>query len=155
MGQNGANATALQAALGLGAQQGNNLTAGLQALQNLSAQEQAARSGNAGLAIDKSNTAKGQQATAANEKYASDTTYGATALQALASLFWPGSSGGNNTIAPKPKDDDTKPGDDPVKSGDPKKSVIKEGAQKTVNGKAYVYNAGRWVLLGPVKASTK
>ena len=86
----GANASAVQAALGLGVNQSNNLNAGLRALQMIAEEQRAAMSQNAGLAIDKSNAAKGQQATAANEKYASDATFASTALQALASLFWPG-----------------------------------------------------------------
>ena len=92
-----ANATALQAALGLGMQQDNNLNAGLQNLQNLAAEEQAARSANGATAIDKANAAKGQQSTLAAEKYASDATYASTGLQALASLFWPGYDGSKSS----------------------------------------------------------
>ena len=82
--QGAANASALQALLGLGQKNAEANTAALQNLQNLSSEERASMAENAALAIDKSNTALGQAGNLSNEKFASDLTYDSTATAALA-----------------------------------------------------------------------
>lgn len=68
-----ANATALQALLGLGQQNNALVTEGLRDIQNIADERAAQMAQNAVESISQSNAAKGQQATAANEKYAADT----------------------------------------------------------------------------------
>lgn len=88
---NGANrgatgATMLQALLGLGQQNTGLVTEGLQNIQGVAGERAAALAQNAVTAIDQSNAARGQQATAANEKYTADQTRSAEALAALSAL---------------------------------------------------------------------
>ena len=79
-------ATALQAMLGLGQQNSALVTEGLQNIQGIAGERAAALAQNAVDAISQANSAKGQQATAANEKYNADTTRSAEALASLGAL---------------------------------------------------------------------
>ena len=79
-------ATALQAMLGLGQQNSAMVTEGLQNIQGIAGERAAALAQNAVDAISQANAAKGQQATAANEKYNADTTRSAEAIATLGSL---------------------------------------------------------------------
>lgn len=79
-------ATALQAMLGLGQQNSALVTEGLQKIQGVAGERAAALAQNAVDAISQANSAKGQQATAANEKYNADSTRSAEALSALGAL---------------------------------------------------------------------
>lgn len=81
-----AGANAVQALLGLGQQNNQLVTQGLQNMQNVVAEKAAAMAQNASDAIDKSNAARGQQAGAANEKYSADQGYRAEAAKAVGSL---------------------------------------------------------------------
>lgn len=81
-----AGANAVQALLGLGQQNNQLVTQGLQNIQNVAGERAAAIAQNAADAIDKSNAARGQQAGAANEKYSADQGYRAQAATALGSL---------------------------------------------------------------------
>lgn len=81
-----AGANAVQALLGLGQQNNQLVTQGLQNIQNVAGEKAAAMAQNAADAIDKSNAARGQQAGAANEKYSADQGYRAQAATALGSL---------------------------------------------------------------------
>lgn len=79
-------AAAIQALLGLGQQNTDLVTEGLQSIQGVAGERAAALAQNAVSAIEQSNSAKGQQATAANEKYTADQTRSAEALAALGAL---------------------------------------------------------------------
>ena len=81
-----ANATALQALLGLGSTNKDSVTEALQTIQQIAGEKQAAMAQNASNAIDISNTAKNLQGTIANEKYNADLTVVAEALAALGAL---------------------------------------------------------------------
>ena len=81
-----ANATALQALLGLGATNKDSITEALQGIQKISGEKQAAMAQNASNAIDISNAAKNMQGTIANEKYNAELTVVAEALAALGAL---------------------------------------------------------------------
>ena len=81
-----AGATALQAILGLGQQNTGLVTEGMQNIQKVAGERTAALKQNAVDAISQSNSARAQQASAANEKYSADTTRSAEALSALGAL---------------------------------------------------------------------
>lgn len=81
-----ANATALQAILGLGQQNNALVTEGLQGVQGVAGKRSSALAGNAATALEQSNAARGQQATAANEKYTADQTRSAEALSSAGAL---------------------------------------------------------------------
>lgn len=81
-----AGANAIQALLGLGQQNANTTTEGLQNIQGVAGERAAALAQNAVDSISQSNSAKGQQATAANEKYTADQTRAAEALAAYGAL---------------------------------------------------------------------
>ena len=81
-----ANAAAIQALLGLGQQNTQLATEGLQNIQGIAGERAAALAQNAATAIDKSNSARGQQATAATEQYTADQTRSSEALAALSAL---------------------------------------------------------------------
>lgn len=88
---NGANrgatgAAMIQALLGLGQQNTGLVTEGLQNIQGIAGERAAALAQNAVTAIEQANAAKGQQATAASEKYTADQTRSAEALAALSAL---------------------------------------------------------------------
>lgn len=80
------NASAIQALLGLGQQNTDLTTQGLQSIQNVAGERAAALAQNAVTAIEQSNAARGQQATASTEKYTADQTRSAEALAALSAL---------------------------------------------------------------------
>ena len=79
-------ATALQAMLGLGQQNSQLVTEGLQNIQGIAGERAAALRQNAVDAISQSNSAKASQATAATEQYNADQTRSAEALAALGAL---------------------------------------------------------------------
>lgn len=81
-----ANATALQAILGLGRENAAATTEALQGVQNVAGQKAAALAENASNAITQSNEAKAQQAQVSTEKYAADMNRAAYAAEALGSL---------------------------------------------------------------------
>ncbi len=86
--QNGANtgansAAIMQALMGADQQDVSESTLALQGLQEIAAQRQAAISGNAKLAIDTANSAKGTQATSAGVIYTADKEAQAAANTAL------------------------------------------------------------------------
>lgn len=82
-----ANATALQALLGLGTTNKDTVTEALQGIQQIAAERQAAMNQNAADAMNISNTAKNLQGTIANEKYNAELTVVAEALAALGALM--------------------------------------------------------------------
>lgn len=73
-----ANATALQAILGLGQQNAAGTTQGMQAVQNVAGEKAAALAQNAADAIDRSNSAKQMQGQLATDKYSADKSAAAT-----------------------------------------------------------------------------
>lgn len=79
-------ATALQAMLGLGQQNSALVTEGLQNIQGLAGERNAAIRQNAVDAISQANSAKASQANSANEQYNADQTRSAEALAALGAL---------------------------------------------------------------------
>ena len=81
-----AGATALQAILGLGQQNTGLVTESMQNIQKVAGERTAALKQNAVDAISQSNSARAQQASAANEKYNADATRSAEALAALGAL---------------------------------------------------------------------
>ncbi len=81
-----ANATALQAILGLGRDNAAATTEALQGVQNVAGQKAAALAQNASEAISQSNQAKAQQGQIATDKYAADMNRAAYAAEALGSL---------------------------------------------------------------------
>lgn len=81
-----AGAAALQAILGLGQQNTSLVTEGMQNVQKVAGERAAALKENAASAIEQSNSARAQQATAANEKYTADQTRAAEAISALGAL---------------------------------------------------------------------
>lgn len=81
-----ANASALQAILGLGTQNNELVTEQLNNIQNLAGERRASIMQNAADAISASNAARASQAQAATEMYNADQTRSAEALAGLASL---------------------------------------------------------------------
>lgn len=81
-----AGATALQAILGLGQQNTGLVTEGMQNVQKVAGERASALAQNAVNAIEQSNSARAQQATAANEKYTADQTRAAEAISSLGAL---------------------------------------------------------------------
>ena len=79
-------ATALQAMLGLGQQNSQLVTEGLQNIQGIAGERAEALAQNAVEAISQANTAKGQQANVATEMYNADQTRSSAAMQALGEL---------------------------------------------------------------------
>ena len=79
-------ATVLQAMLGLGQQNAQLVTEGLQNVQGIAGRRAEALAKNAADAITQSNAAKGQQANIATEQYNADTTRSAEAMAALGAL---------------------------------------------------------------------
>ena len=81
--QGAANATALQALLGLGQQNNELVTEGLNNIYGIAGERAAAMSQNAANAINTANEAKNNMLTAATSRYASDNERAAAALGAL------------------------------------------------------------------------
>lgn len=81
-----AGATALQALLGLGQQNNALVTEGLQNVQKVADERAAAMAQNAVTALEQSNSARGNVANAANQKYTADQNRSAAALEALGNL---------------------------------------------------------------------
>jgi hypothetical protein len=79
-------AAMIQALLGLGQQNTGLVTEGLQNIQGIAGERASALAQNAVTALEQANQAKGQQATAASEKYTADQTRSAEALAALSAL---------------------------------------------------------------------